>query len=84
MNISLTKHFDDFVKKQVEAGRYSNASEVIRAALRLLEDDSRLRDARIQAAVDQGLAELNAGEGVPFDAEKIIREGEERLATRKK
>lgn len=84
MNISLTKHFDDFIEEQVRSGRYSNASEVIRAALRLLEDENRLSDARVQAAIDRGLAELDAGKGRPFDAERIKREGRKRLAAKKK
>jgi antitoxin ParD1/3/4 len=35
-NINLTEHFDDFVERQVSSGRYSNASEIDREALRLL------------------------------------------------
>ena len=34
MNIYLGKHFEEFVRKQVESGRYANASEVVREALR--------------------------------------------------
>ena len=36
--ISLGQHFDSFVQEQLESGRFQNASEVVRAGLRLLED----------------------------------------------
>jgi antitoxin ParD1/3/4 len=38
-SISLGSYFDQFVSKQVSVGRYKNVSEVIRAGLRLLEDE---------------------------------------------
>ncbi|MBH0131219.1 type II toxin-antitoxin system ParD family antitoxin [Salinibacterium sp. NK8237] len=37
-SISLDDHFADFLSREVETGRYRSASEVVRAALRLLED----------------------------------------------
>ena len=38
MNISLTKHYNEFVEEKVKSGRYESRSEVIRAALRLMEE----------------------------------------------
>jgi antitoxin ParD1/3/4 len=37
-SIALNEHYEQFIKKQLESGRYNNASEVVRAGLRLLED----------------------------------------------
>lgn len=37
-SITLGKHFDEFIAKQLETGRYGSASEVVRAGLRMLED----------------------------------------------
>jgi antitoxin ParD1/3/4 len=37
MNISLTKHYDEFVENKIKSGRYESRSEVIRAALRIME-----------------------------------------------
>jgi antitoxin ParD1/3/4 len=57
-SISLGDYFDQFVSSQVSVGRYKNVSEVIRAGLRLLEDEeskvSALRKA-IQEGIDSGL-----------------------------
>lgn len=46
MNVSLTPEIRAFVADRVASGRFQNASEVVRAALRLLEEDERRRLAR--------------------------------------
>jgi antitoxin ParD1/3/4 len=53
-SISLGNHFDDFVSSQVASGRYKNVSEVIRAGLRLLEDEE-LKSLALKSAVRQGM-----------------------------
>lgn len=58
-SISLGNHFDEFVVSQVSAGRYKNVSEVIRAGLRLLEDEESKVIAlknEIQKGIDSGIA----------------------------
>jgi antitoxin ParD1/3/4 len=59
-SISLGNYFDKFVKDQVTEGRYKNVSEVIRAGLRLLEEEESkvmvLKKA-IQEGIDSGIAE---------------------------
>lgn len=58
-SIALGKHFEEFVKNRVDGGRYNNASEVIRAGLRLLEEEEQkfyaLKNA-IQEGIDSGVA----------------------------
>ena len=56
-NVNLTGQLDRFVMAKVKSGRYENASEVVRAALRALERDEREHAAKIAAlrkAVDDG------------------------------
>jgi antitoxin ParD1/3/4 len=54
-SISLGNYFDQFVSSQVSVGRYKNVSEVIRAGLRLLEDEEN-KTIALRAAIQQGLA----------------------------
>ena len=58
-SISLGNYFDQFVSYQVSVGRYKNVSEVVRAGLRLLEDEENkaiaLKNA-IQKGIDSGIA----------------------------
>lgn len=59
-SISLGNHFEEFVQARIAEGRYTNASEVIRAGLRLLEEEEQkfysLRKA-IQDGIDSGIVE---------------------------
>jgi len=38
MNVALTSHWEGFIRQLIDSGRYNNASEVVRAALRKLQD----------------------------------------------
>jgi antitoxin ParD1/3/4 len=40
-SITLGEHFDDFIAHRIEEGRFASASEVVRAALRMFEDNER-------------------------------------------
>jgi len=56
-NVNLTDKLDRFVLKKVESGRYENASEVVRAALRTLEREEQEYEAKmaaLRAAIDEG------------------------------
>jgi antitoxin ParD1/3/4 len=56
-NVNLTQELDRFVLARVESGRFENASEVVRAALRTLEREERLYEAKLEAlraAIDEG------------------------------
>ncbi len=54
ITISRGNYFDQFVSSQVAAGRYKNVSEVIRAGLRLLEDEESKKMA-LRVAIKEGL-----------------------------
>ncbi|MDR0702331.1 MAG: type II toxin-antitoxin system ParD family antitoxin [Azoarcus sp.] len=62
-SVYLGEHFAGFINKQVQAGRYGSASDVVRAGLRLLEDhETRVR--ALEAALLEG---EHSGEPRPFD-----------------
>ena len=67
-SFSLGDHFRSFVEEQVKEGRYDNASEVMRAALRLLEE----REARISALRSALIEGEESGPSKPFDFETLI------------
>ena len=67
-SVALSPHFESFIQKQVKSGRYNNASEVVRAGLRLLEDQqtrATVQREELRAAIAAGLA---SGPGKPADA----------------
>ena len=67
-NVNLTEELDRFVLEKVESGRYENASEVVRAALRNLDREEQWYEAKLaalRAAVDEGDAS-GVAEGNPF------------------
>jgi antitoxin ParD1/3/4 len=49
MNVSLTPHLEDYVKQKVAAGMYNSVSEVMREALRLLEERDALKEMKLAA-----------------------------------
>ena len=64
-NVNLTDQLERFVLKKVESGRYENASEVVRAALRTLEREDQEYEAKLAAlrtAIDDGDASGIAGQ----------------------
>jgi len=68
-NVNLTDELDSFVLAKIESGRYENASEVVRAALRTLEREEQRFEAKLAAlrtAIDSGDAS-GAAEGDSFE-----------------
>jgi antitoxin ParD1/3/4 len=67
-NVNLTEELDRFILAKIETGRYENASEVVRDALRRLEHEDREYEAKLAAlrtAIDEGDAS-GIFEGDPF------------------
>jgi antitoxin ParD1/3/4 len=76
-NINLTEHLNDFVARQVASGRYSNASEIVREALRLLEEQEQERKAKLNVlrlAAKQGFDEIDQGKGIVLKGKKEINQ----------
>jgi antitoxin ParD1/3/4 len=84
-NVNLTDHYDQFVETQVDTGRYQNASEVMRAGLRLLED--RIQEDEEKLIVLRRLAaeafdELNRGEAIVIEGEDALADFIRRIGRR--
>lgn len=78
MNVSLTPQLESFVKQKVSTGLYNSVSEVIREALRLLEEKEALKTMKLQALradIQAGMDSLDKGEGKPLDIDAIKARG---------
>ena len=64
-SVALSSHFETFVRDQVESGRYNNASEVVRAGLRLLEDQQKQAELQLEAMKAAIAAGLASGRSIP-------------------
>lgn len=79
LNVSLTPHLEDFIHQTVSSGRYQSASEVVRSALRLLEERERERAAKLEwlrAEIQKG---FDSGPPAPLDVEELLRECRQQL-----
>jgi antitoxin ParD1/3/4 len=81
MNISLNPHFEELVKGKIESGLYHTASEVMREALRLLEERDQLRELHLEKLRQDIKNGLNSGEATPLDIETIKAKGRKRIAS---
>ena len=94
MNVSLTPMLEELVQQKVATGLYNSASEVIREALRLLEERDELRKVRLgrlRKEISVGLDQLERDEVSEYDdpslntlAADIKATGRKRLAAKKK
>ena len=77
MNVSLTPELERFVQEKVHSGRYTSASEVVREALRLLEEHERIRASQLaefQTELDRRVAALDRDEhGDPAAVRAALR-----------
>jgi antitoxin ParD1/3/4 len=74
-SISLGNYFENFISGKINEGRFKDADEVIRAGLRLLEEEEN-RVLSLEKAINEG---IESGTAVDFDSEKHL----ELLKTRK-
>lgn len=68
-NYALNDHYESFIRKQLESGRYNNASEVVRAGLRMLEDFEAEREKWLREEIPARLTELrqDPAKGIPAE-----------------
>ena len=75
--LSLGDHFAGFIEEQLATGRYGSASDVVRAGLRLLEE----QETRLKALQDALIEGEQSGSPSPFDFDAFL-EGKRKTATR--
>lgn len=68
--MALGQHYEEFIKASIAGGRYNNASEVLRAALRKLEEDEARMEA-LRSAIDEGDASPDV---IGFDRDAFLVE----------
>ncbi|MBK7128982.1 MAG: type II toxin-antitoxin system ParD family antitoxin [Crocinitomicaceae bacterium] len=68
-SITLGDYFDDFIQSILREGRYKNASEIVRAGLRLLEEEER-KVIALRNAIEQG---INSGLAKDFDPDQHLK-----------
>ena len=86
MNISLTPQLEKFVERKVKQGSYQTASEVVRAALRMLAEHDEKRSLemkRLSQDIKLGLDQVEAGDVAELDIKKIKAEGRKVLVARR-
>lgn len=72
--INLGKPYEEFILRLVQAGHYSSASEVLKDALRLKMEHSKLwQGQRLQQLVQEGLDDVEAGRVVPYSKDLLNR-----------
>ena len=67
-SVSLGEHFSDFIERKVAEGRYQSASDVMRAGLRLLEE----QESKLEALRAASINGENSGLATPFDFDMFL------------
>jgi antitoxin ParD1/3/4 len=76
-NVNLTDHFDRFVAREVRTGRYRNASEVMRAGLRLLEQQTSEEQQKLsllRSLASDAFQQLDQGAGIEINGKQELAE----------
>jgi len=84
MNISLTPHLEEMIRAKIASGSYNSASEVVREALRLLEEEDQLRSLKMQRLREDILEGLESGPSTEFDPREIKRAAREKKSRKGK
>lgn len=75
MHVSLTPKLEDLIREKVDSGLYNNASEVVREALRLMQEHDevrRLKLERLREALAKGEADLAAGRVTTIESDEEL------------
>ena len=87
MNVSLTPELETLISQKVATGMYHSASEVIREALRLLNEHDSLRKIQheeLRREIAVGMEDIKQGRVAPLDIDAIKAKGRKLLSQRRK
>ena len=71
MNVNLTPQLEELVRSKVDSGLYTSASEVVREALRLMDEQDRLREAKLEQLRSDVRRGLDSGPSESWNAEAV-------------
>lgn len=78
MNVNLTPHLEDMVRQKVNSGLYTSASEVVREALRLMNEQDSLRAAKLEQLRQDIRAGLDSGPAADWNPGQVKLEARAR------
>lgn len=80
MNVNLTPQLEELIRSKVASGMYTSASEVVREALRLMDEQDRLRAAKLEQLRDDIRQGLKSGPSQAWSGDEAKQEGRARRA----
>lgn len=80
-NVNLTPQLENMVKEKVSSGLYNSASEVVREALRLMEERDRVQQLKLDELRREIRKGLDSGSGVAWDASALKQKARQRIKT---
>ena len=78
MNISLNEHFEAYIQKKLNSGQYHSVSEVVREALRLMQEKDQAKQARLDYYKGEIKKGIESGASTDWDAEEFLAEAKKR------
>ncbi len=82
MNVNLTPQLEEMVRAKVSSGLYTSASEVVREALRLMEEQDRMREAKLEELRREVRKGLESGPSAAWDAAALKKKARARKAAK--
>lgn len=82
MNINLTPQLEEMVRQKVSSGLYTSESEVVRGALRLMDEKDQLRVAKLSQLRQEIQNALDSGPSIVWDPEDVKRAGRAKRAAK--
>ncbi len=82
MNVNLTPQLEELVRAKVSSGLYTSASEVVREALRLMDEQDRFREAKLNELQREVRRGLDSGPPEPWDATALKAKGRTRRSAK--